>query len=98
MKGETPVPGPIMTMGWSGSVGRWNEFLRRQKIGTCMSVCMCVDRVSCLAIQCSIPQYKLVCQLKEYGWTVYTNRYMYRYVCDTALSNLYKWQSQIETQ
>ena len=39
MKGATPVPGPIITMGWSGSVGRWNEFLRRQKIGTCMSVC-----------------------------------------------------------
>ena len=64
MKGETPVPGPIMTMGWSGSVGRWNEFLRRQKIGTCMSVCMCVDRVSCLAIQCSIPQYKFGLSVK----------------------------------
>ena len=34
MKGETPVPGPIMMIGVLGSSGRWNGLRTRGKIGT----------------------------------------------------------------
>ena len=93
MKGATPVPGPIITIGWSGSVGRWNEVLRRQKIGPCMSVCMCVGRLSCLAMLCSIPQISLVCQLKVglCPHFICTSRYMYQvrmWYCHFLISDL----------
>ena len=87
MKGATPVPGPIITMGWSGSVGRWNEFLRRQKIGTCMSVCVCGGRLSCLAMLYSISRINLVCQLKVCIYTLYVQAdTCTRYVCEIAIS------------